>query len=107
MHLNEYQTAIKHLDSYESTHRGDMAVLLGVAGEAGELLEVEKKRIRDNVSFEIAQKQKLKELGDILWYVATYARRIGFDLDDIARYNIRKLEDRKDRGVLHGNGDDR
>lgn len=48
-----------------------------------------------------------KELGDVLWYIAVLADTIGYTLSDIARINRDKLFDRKERGVLHGNGDNR
>lgn len=48
-----------------------------------------------------------KELGDLLFYVATLAKVLDFSLSDIATANIDKLYDRRDRGVLQGSGDDR
>lgn len=38
------------------------------------------------------------ELGDVLWYVAALATKLGVDLDDIARANLEKTRDR----WLHG-----
>jgi len=32
---------------------------------------------------------------------------MGFSLDDIATSNINKLASRKERGVIHGDGDNR
>jgi NTP pyrophosphatase (non-canonical NTP hydrolase) len=51
--------------------------------------------------------QLAKELGDVLWYVAQIATELGTDLETVARVNIMKLGDRKERGVLGGSGDDR
>jgi NTP pyrophosphatase (non-canonical NTP hydrolase) len=48
-----------------------------------------------------------KELGDVMWYVARLAHRYNLKLDDIASENITKLQDRKQRGVICGVGDNR
>lgn len=48
-----------------------------------------------------------KELGDVLWEVSQCARELGFSLEQIARMNIGKLSDRKSRGAIDGQGDNR
>ena len=47
------------------------------------------------------------ELGDVLWFVAMMARRLGFSLEEVMRRNLDKLADRQARGVIIGNGDSR
>ena len=47
------------------------------------------------------------ELGDVLWFVAMMARRLGFSLEEIMRRNLDKLADRQNRGVIIGDGDKR
>lgn len=82
---------------------------LGVAGEAGEIAEKIKKLLRDHdgvVSHEFRQAVK-REIGDELWYLAALARDLGLTLGECAVDNLDKVEDRKARGVLHGNGDNR
>lgn len=83
--------------------------VLGINGEAGEIAEKVKKIIRDkggNVS--AADKQELgKEVGDVLWYLAVFAHHLGISFDDAAEANLKKLGDRKKRGVLGGSGDNR
>ena len=49
----------------------------------------------------------MKELGDVLWYVADIAHYLGATLNDVADMNIEKLASRQDRGVIQGNGDNR
>ncbi len=39
-----------------------------------------------------------KELGDVLWYLASAAKRLGFGLDAIAQMNVAKLEARYPAG---------
>lgn len=48
-----------------------------------------------------------KELGDVLWYVAMTAHRLGLSLEDVATTNINKLADRAQRNVIKGEGDNR
>lgn len=86
-----------------------MYPLLGLGGEAGEVLEKFKKQIRDDNWEQTPEfKESIKkELGDVLWYVAAIAHDLQLSLQDIAEGNIAKLEDRRDRGVLLGSGDDR
>lgn len=47
------------------------------------------------------------ELGDVLWFVAMMARRLGFSLEEVMRRNLDKLADRQARGVIIGDGDKR
>ena len=83
--------------------------ILGLVGEAGELANKYKKVLRDDGGILHPEKRKdmIKELGDVLWYVAALARDLGADLDDVARENIEKLRDRQARGVIGGSGDNR
>jgi NTP pyrophosphatase (non-canonical NTP hydrolase) len=47
------------------------------------------------------------EIGDVLWYCAETASKLGFDLSEIAAANLTKLADRQKRGVIAGSGDNR
>lgn len=49
----------------------------------------------------------VKEMGDVLWALAALAEDLGMSLDTIAEENLRKLADRKARGVISGEGDNR
>lgn len=49
----------------------------------------------------------VSELGDVLWFVAMMARRLGFSLEEVMRRNLDKLADRQARGVIIGDGDKR
>ena len=65
--------------------------LLGLAGEAGQLLAEYKKRLRDGPGHELFVDRVSEELGDILWYVANLASKYGLDLEAIANQNLTKV----------------
>jgi NTP pyrophosphatase (non-canonical NTP hydrolase) len=65
--------------------------LLGLAGEAGQLLSEFKKRLRDGPGHVQFVDRVAEELGDILWYVANTASKYGLNLDEIARANLKKV----------------
>jgi NTP pyrophosphatase (non-canonical NTP hydrolase) len=49
----------------------------------------------------------LKELGDVLWYLSSITSELGFELDDVARINVEKLNSRMKNTKIHGDGDNR
>mgnify|MGYP000682561892 FL=1 len=53
------------------------------------------------------KKDITKELGDVLWYLSGIAKELNISLDEIATTNIEKLFSRKERNMLHGEGDNR
>lgn len=77
---------------------------LGLAGEVGEVMEILKKRVRDNT---FDEKNFIKELGDVVYYWARIAKAFGLEPSAILQANINKLEDRKARGTMRGSGNDR
>ena len=109
MTMNEYQTAARTTACFPS--EGLLSMLypvLGLAGETGEVADKIKKVIRRNGEFTTETKTEIaKELGDVLWYVAILSRELGFDLEELARLNLAKLADRKERDVVKGEGDNR
>ncbi len=82
---------------------------MGVAGEAGEVIEKWKKTVayHEGKLTEQDLKELGKELGDVIWYIAVFADSLGLSFDDIARQNLAKLADRKKRDVIKGAGDNR
>lgn len=68
--------------------------LLGLAGEAGELLSEYKKHLRDGDSHKLFKERVAEELGDLLWYVANVASKFEIDLETIAEENLEKCHDR-------------
>lgn len=108
-----------------------MYVALKMNGEAGEFAEHVGKAIRDdsfshvydiydeltdseyrvsNIETHLTKDRHdllVKEIGDILWYLAAAARELGTDLSTIAHGNNVKLVKRKVEGKLGGSGDNR
>ena len=114
MTLDEYQAAIEGFDTNRTRHydlRDGLYVekILGLVGEAGELADKYKKIIRDKESVigEADRAELIKELGDVLWYVATLARYLGASFDEVAALNLAKLTDRQRRHLIQGEGDNR
>lgn len=83
--------------------------VLGLTGESGEVADKIKKLMRDknNRLTDVDREEIVKELGDVLWYVAIIAHLLGSSLEAVAIANNEKLQSRKQRGVISGNGDNR
>ena len=80
---------------------------LGLAGEAGEVANKVKKFERGDYNEDRLRELAASEIGDVLWYIAGLATVLELDLEEIALNNISKVLDRKSRGVILGDGDDR
>jgi NTP pyrophosphatase (non-canonical NTP hydrolase) len=95
MELGEYQRTAQRTEKKVQTEGSDFIVpILGLAGEAGELLNEYKKKLRDGDAHERFSDRVAEELGDILWYVAATATKFRLDLEDIAERNLRKTQAR-------------
>lgn len=81
--------------------------VFGLWEEAGEVGGVFKRLFRGDFDIPIAMAKLHKELGDVLWYVARIAADNDWTLSDVANGNLSKLEDRKQRNVIQGSGDNR
>ena len=79
-----------------------------LAEEAGEVNGKVAKFVRKSgTDREALATAVLPELGDVLFNVSEAARMFGFTLQEVVDYNVDKLTDREDRGVLIGSGDHR
>lgn len=76
---------------------------------AGASTEIIKKMIRDDGGVLNADRRAklLKELGDVLWYVAAVAADAGSSLEEVAQINRTKLAERNAKGLIHGEGSGR
>ncbi|HEU4715480.1 MAG TPA: nucleoside triphosphate pyrophosphohydrolase family protein [Candidatus Saccharimonadales bacterium] len=109
MNMNDYQTAALRTAAPKDKKDEVFHLVLGLCGESGEIAEKVKKIVRDHGSdFSHLDKNDLvKELGDVLWYVAVLADHFDISLGDVVEKNIAKLADRQKRGLIGGSGDNR
>lgn len=101
--MNEYQDMAAATAIYKTEHQV-IYPALGLAAEAGEVANKVKKILRDG---KFDREAIADEIGDCLWYIAALCRDLNVDLSEVARNNLAKLKDRKERGTLRGNGDKR
>ncbi len=115
MDFNEYQFKTNATVVSKSQYQMERMFYLGlgIADEAGEVAGKLKKFIRDDGmtgTSELNAEQKealMKEVGDVLWYIAQLAETCGYQLEDVAAMNIEKLSSRLERGKIGGSGDNR
>lgn len=110
MTFDEYQKRALDTAKFSGDELKDiMHWVLGITGESGEIAEKVKKIIRDKSGeFTAHDKAELaKEIGDVLWYLATFASQLGVSFDEVAATNLAKLKSRYERGVIGGSGDNR
>lgn len=108
MNMNEYQREAA-LTAVYPKDIGLAYTALGLTGESGEVADKIKKIYRDK-NGELSQDDRMalvKELGDVLWYVAMVAEELDVHLGFVAKTNLSKLSSRFERGVIKGVGDDR
>jgi len=105
----EYQRKAFSTALYPNKRKNFVYPTLGLVGEAGEVAEKIKKVIRDNNGVISVEKRDeiVKELGDVLWYIAALCTELNTTMEEVANRNIIKLSSRKDRNKLHGEGDNR
>ena len=118
MNINEYQLQAHSFADYTipfvQDNKGNIKIdycypIMGLAEEAGEVSGKFAKAIRDcNGMVDSERKEAIiKELGDVTWFVAELCTTLGVSLEEVMQKNIDKLTSRKERDVIHGNGDDR
>lgn len=113
MEFNEYQkrTAETDLGTSAQDHLspGWIYYALGISGESGELMEKIKKLFRDKKGIidDEFKDAVIKEMGDVLWYMARLAYNFDIEFNIIPETNLEKLKSRKVRNKIHGEGDER
>lgn len=65
---------------------------LGIAGEAGEIVDAVKKHVIYDKPLDIVNIRE--EIGDVMWYIALMCRTLDMSLEDLFQENIDKLAKR-------------
>lgn len=111
MDFNEYQEKASVTATFTGKQEEHqlMYLALGVCGESGEIAEKIKKIIRNDEGVVSDEKRESirSEIGDVLWYLSQLSRVLHIPFEDAAQDNIRKIMDRKARGVVKSTGDTR
>lgn len=89
----EYQAkALRTASRFKTTEEKLKCAALGLNGEAGEFADIVKKvYYQGHLS---SPDELAKELGDVLWYISLASDVIGVPIEQIARMNLKKLEER-------------
>jgi MazG-like nucleotide pyrophosphohydrolase family protein len=94
LRFDVYQEAAAATD-VEGNSDDPVVPLLGLAGEVGSLIaEFKKKRRPDGFAYTGFEDVVVTELGDILWYLAALARRVGVPMSVVAAQNLDKTRAR-------------
>lgn len=102
MHLSQYQIlAMRTRGIYQGRKLTPMeeqlmAGAFGLCGESGEFIDALKKFFFHNKP--IPDETLLKEIGDVLWYIALICDAKGWNMDTVAGKNIEKLMARYPEG---------
>ena len=109
MNFNDYQAEASKTAIYPNKGNNLYYPTLGLCGEAGEVAEKIKKVMRDEGGCPSIEKsgELMKEIGDVLWYIAALYEELDIDMETCATLNIEKLKSRQQRGTLQGSGDNR
>lgn len=100
--MSEYQTLAARtlIDAPDAEYAPAEIMLvwnaLGLAGEAGEVADTIKKAVFHRHT--LNRDELIKELGDVLWYVAALCTKIGVDMSEVMDRNIAKLRARYPEG---------
>ncbi len=101
MNMDDYQ-ALAATTANQDLDKGQLLanMALGLAGEAGEAADLIKKHLFHG--HPLNEERLVKELGDVLWYVAMMARALGRPLGEVAEINVAKLKERYPEGFSVG-----
>ena len=103
MNVDEYQLWAKSTAVYEHDFY-PMASLMIEAAEFADLFAKPQLRGDDKT---VPVREIISEAGDIMWNLANALHDMGITLSEVMEYNRDKIESRKQRGVIMGDGGDR
>jgi len=92
MTLNEYQRLAERTINTALDRRDiEMHALHGMVGEIGEIHSIYQKKYQGHP---VDEGDLMKEVGDLMWFVAEFAFAHEWELDDVGQMNIDKLRRR-------------
>jgi len=106
MELNEYQRRTRETAIYPDSEAQNYTTL-GLNDEAGEVAGAMKKYKRGDYDEEELRARIKSESGDVLWYWVRLLDEFDLEAQEVMEANADKVFDRKDRGVIKGDGDTR
>ena len=89
---------------------GEFASKIAKGIRKGEMMITENALCLDSKQFtkeslERLEESLMAEAGDIFWELSGLCSIMGWDLEKVAEYNLKKLAERKKNGTIAGNGD--
>ena len=94
MGINEYQKLAERTVNKEGRTLENAG--LGLTGEAGEVADIIKKYLFHGHDLDTAE--LIKELGDVMWYVALACTVLEVPMEEVMKRNIDKLKRRYPEG---------
>ena len=88
--------ADEYVDNFGLTHAA-----MGVAGEAGELVDLIKKHVFTGKP--LHYDQVIAEMGDLEFYLQALRNQLQIDREDVLKANVTKLEGRHPKGIEESN----
>ena len=100
MRTNDHLSTNRFIDGIAKYYEVDLHQLmngcLGLSGEVGEFNDEIKKALYHDKPMDKNHLQK--ELGDVLWYIALICDAFDWNMNDIMRMNVQKLQERYPEG---------
>jgi NTP pyrophosphatase (non-canonical NTP hydrolase) len=96
MNIEQYSILALRTAATASQQEDLQHASMGIAGEAGEVVDLLKKHLGHG--HPVDREKLKKELGDVLWYLSDLARLFDIKLSDVAEANIEKLKRRYPNG---------
>lgn len=103
MYMNDYQHRAVATAQYDDP----MYPICSVMVEAAELADIFIKPWLRGDMEDPDRAEVISEAGDVLWNLANLLKDMEITLEEVAQYNLNKIDDRVARGVIQGNGGNR
>jgi len=104
MTFKEYQEGALNTWRHDQTYVDQIVNASLGLGEVGEVQNIIKKVFFHNKQDSLWHEKVADELGDVLYYIAILANKIGLSLEEIAELNNEKLSSRYPDGFKDGGG---